>query len=82
MVESLILNFLLIKFIDKGNKQKMVYKTNERVFIVNIYLKTKSHKAVCEKFLKQFKREDPSDKYIRELVKACLECEFENIFNN
>jgi hypothetical protein len=24
----------------------MVYKTNERVFIVNIYLKTKSHKAV------------------------------------
>jgi hypothetical protein len=46
MVESLILNLLSIKFIDRSNKQKMVYKTNERVFIVNIYLKTKSHKAV------------------------------------
>jgi hypothetical protein len=44
-------------------------------FIVNIYLKTKSHKAVGEEFLKQFKREDPRDKYIRELVKACLECD-------
>jgi hypothetical protein len=53
----------------------MVYKTNERVFIVNIYLKTKSHKAVGEEFLKQFKREDPSDKYIPQLVKACLECD-------
>ncbi len=41
---------------------------------MNIYLKTKSHKAV-EQFLKQFKREDPSDTYIRELVKACLECD-------
>ena len=42
---------------------------------MNIYLKTKSHKAVGQQFLKQFKREDPNDKYIRELVKACLECD-------
>jgi hypothetical protein len=53
----------------------MVYKTNERVFIVNIYLKTKSHKAVREEFLKELKREDPNNKYIRELVKAYLECD-------
>ncbi len=37
----------------------MVYKTNERVFIVNIILKTKSHKAIPEKFLKEFKTEGP-----------------------
>jgi hypothetical protein len=47
----------------------MVYKTSERVFIVNIFLKTKSHKAVREEFPKEFKREGPRDKNIRELVK-------------
>jgi hypothetical protein len=51
----------------------MVYKTNERVFIVNIFLKTKSHKAVRQEFLKEFKREGPRDKYIRELVKKFKE---------
>jgi hypothetical protein len=37
----------------------MVYKTNERVFIVNIILKTNSHKAIREEFLKEFKTEGP-----------------------
>jgi hypothetical protein len=44
-----------------------MYKTNERVFIVNIFLKTNPHKTVREEFLKEFKRESPRD--IRELVK-------------
>jgi hypothetical protein len=37
----------------------MVYKINERVFIVNIFSKTKFHKAVREEFLKEFKTEGP-----------------------
>jgi hypothetical protein len=55
MVESLILNFLPIKFIGKGNKQKMLYKTNERVFIVNIYLKLNLIKPFVRNFSNNLK---------------------------
>ncbi len=58
----------------------MVYKTNERVFIVNIYLKTKSHKAVGEEFLEQFKREDPSDKYRKTSINSRGELIFRSSF--
>ncbi len=50
----------------------MVYKTNERVFIVNIFLKTKSHKAVREETPEMLI--NTSDNMIKR-VKACLECD-------
>ncbi len=50
----------------------MVYKTNERVFIVNIFKKTKSHLSV-----RSFTPEmliNTSNNMIKR-VKACLECD-------
>ncbi len=50
----------------------MVYKTNERVFIVNVFLKTKSHKAVREETPEMLI--NTSNNMIKR-VKACLECD-------
>jgi hypothetical protein len=38
-------------------------------FLLGIFFLTKSHKAVRQEFPKEFKREGPTNKYIRESVK-------------
>jgi hypothetical protein len=58
----------------------MVYKTNERVFIVNIFLRTKSHLSVREETPEMLI--NISDNMIKRF-KACLECDgkhFQHLF--
>ncbi len=72
MVESLILNFLSINSLINEINTEMVYKTNERGFIVNIFKKTKSHLSVRSETPEMLI--NTSDNMIKR-VKACLECD-------